>query len=398
MLYEAITRIQMLIEHDKLNAAREKLAEAMSLYPETGILYALDSQIHARQDKLKEALVSIEKAIGYDPENAFFYYYKSSYLLRNKEQKKALELIDVALGMAPGEAQFYGQKALILFNTEKREEAIEYSRKGLAVDPGNMLCSNVLSMALSSTGQSDQAHDVLEFALEEEPENALSHTNMGYNYLRQNDIAKAKEHFGIALSKDPDFEYARAGMIQCIKATNFFYRKLLQYSVWMEKIGRANQWFFIIGLIVLVQVLPVLAPIYLIFVFWVWFADPLSNAVLYFDNYGRYLMSGNERKLTVLTLFLLGSSLVSLVVGLTMNPIFLALAFGLFVAVVPVYRLDSKETKLGVAAMVLFAAAFILMGFAAVITPFVPALPSFNVWSALIITTVAYTWIANLVR
>lgn len=394
MIFKDISRIQFLIERKKYDEAQLSLAEALTSYPDSPDLHALQAQIFFNQEKYKKALESINTAVGMSPENDFLHFWKARILAELNRDKKALECMDEALRLDPQDADYYGFKALLLSNRERRKEAVEVARQGLEKDPDNSLCKNALSVALQTSGNTTESATVLEGLLEKDPEDPFTQANTGYNYLRRGDIKKAKEHFRVALMLDPNNEYSRAGMVQAMKASNFFYRKILEYYVRMERLSSGKRWAFIIGMILIVKILPFLLPIYLVFLLWVWFAPPIAQVVLYFDKSGRYLMDKEARLLTEINVALLGASVVSLVLAPILSLSFLGLAFGAFAAMVPVHGIELREKKTNKVMMAGFAALFAGLGAAGVVFSLMgkEATP---MAIALMIAVFAYTWLAN---
>ena len=63
-------------------------------------------------------------------------------------------------------------------------------------------------------------------ALGRNPENAHTNANQGWSLLHGGQPGKALEHFREALRLDPDLEFARAGMVEALKADPLgFYRE-----------------------------------------------------------------------------------------------------------------------------------------------------------------------------
>lgn len=393
---DLISRIEILIDRNKLDDAQQRISDGLSQYPDSGGLHALQSKVYTERKQLKKAMESVKTAISCDPTNDYFYYLKAMIHLEKDDYKKCKKNIDKALELDPHYAPYYGVKASVLLSLDKRDQAIEVVENGLELDPHNAYCQNVLSMALTQAGEAGASQEILEHQLEQDPENAFTHANMGYQYLRENDLEKAREHFGAALAIDPTNEFAKAGMLNTIKASNPLFRGLLQYGFWMEKIGEANRWAFIIGFLVVVRLLPFLLPLYLIIVFSTWFIGPLSDVIVYFDKYSRYLFNEMERKLTRINLLLIGVAAVSLVFGLvTTRYEFMGLAFGAFMAIVPVYLYEGKITKNGKLIAALFAVGFLSLG---VLTTLVGlmGMEYRAVGIVLFFSVIIYSWVGNI--
>ena len=397
-MYDHISRISLLIQSNKLDEAQIKITEALSEYPDSADLYALQAQVFGELDEDKKALEAVETALGLDSENAFLHYYRARFLTFLSNYKKALKSIDQAIEIDPEEADYYGQKALILFNMDKKKEAIEWARKGKEEEPDNSFCSNVLSMALGASGDTSQAEEVLGELLEDDPENAFTHTNMGYTWLRKGDVKKAKEHFREALLIDPEYEYARGGMMEAIKGSNFLYKKFIDYTIWMEKKTSGNRWAFLIGLVVVVKVIPLLIPFYLIFLLWVWFAEPIADVILYFDTYGRNLMNEEELLITRINIVLLFASLVGGLIAVPfISRAYIGVALSSFAALVPMHGIASRELLRNKVILALFAGAFIFLGVSASLLDLSGGDGS-GYGAGLILAIIAYTGVGNIFK
>ena len=398
MMFELLSKIQLLIERDKLDLAQQQITEALSSYPDSATLFGLQAEVYLKKDQIKKAKSAIDTALGLNPEDDFLYLLKSQVLLELGYYNEALKAVDEAINYNPESATYYGAKAEILMMKKRFKEAEEFASKGLELDPADLLSNNMLSMAQTKLGQSDQAYERLQSMLTDDPENSLTQANTGYHFLQQGNIKKAKEHFAVALQDDPNFEFARAGMLEAIKSTNWLYRKLLMFSFWIEKLGSKNKWLFLIGLIVIVKLIPVLLPFYLVFVFWSWFTGPISDIMLYFDQYGKYLMTKKTRTLTEINIGMVTIALVGTALGFIVNNGFFALAFGAFLAIIPIYQLDLVNKTSKKVVLTGFAILFPGFGIAIITATFFSAGVLPGLWMGLLLSSVAFTWISSLMN
>lgn len=398
MIFEHLSKIQLLIERNKLDLAQQQVTEALTTYPDSATLFGLQAEIYLKKNQNKKAKSAIDKALGLDPEDHYLYLLKSQIWLQLGYLNEALKAIDEAINYDPGSATYYGAKAEILIMKKQFKEAEQFAAKGLELDPQDLLSNNMLSMAQTKLGRSDQAYERLESMLTDDPENSLTQANTGYHFLQQGNIKKAKEHFAVALQDDPNFEFARAGMLEAIKATNWLYRKLLMFSFWMEKLGSKNKWFFLIGMIVVVKLIPVLLPFYLVLVFWTWFTGPISDVMLYFDQYGKYLMTTKTRILTAINIGMICIAIVSLAAGIAINKGFFGLAFGAFLSIIPVYQLDMVNKMSKKVILTGFSILFPVLGGAIILASFMNTDMLQGLWIGLVISSVAFTWISSLMH
>ena len=137
---------------------------------------------------------------------------------------------------------------------------------------------------------------------------AVTHANQGWARMHAGDFRGALEHFREALRLNPSLEWARAGLVEALKARYPLYGLLLRYFLWMSTLSRRAQWAVILGglfgfraLRALAANNPALVPwitpllvLYGLFVFFTWTAEPLFNLLLRLNRFGRYALSDEE--------------------------------------------------------------------------------------------------------
>src|SRR5262249_44335849 len=119
---------------------------------------------------------------------------------------------------------------------------------------------------------------------------------------------------------EPQLEWARAGIVESLKARNFVYRWMLGYFFWMSRLSRKAQWGVILGAFVLLQIVsavednyPSLAILmrplivaYLVFFVLSWLSMQLFNTLLRLNRFGRMTLSReNKLQSTVVCVLLL---------------------------------------------------------------------------------------------
>jgi len=398
MDYQLYQQIQNLINRDKIDMALKMISAALADYPDSDELHSLQASAYVKIKDFKKAQQAINTGIGLNPENDYLFYLNAHVALEYDNYKAAEEHIDQAIGLNPYSATFFGTKAMIFINQKKYTEAIEAAMDGLDLDPEDPMCNNMLSMAQTRAGLSGEAFNRLENMLADDPENELTQANTGYYYLRQGDPRKAKEHFAAALNSDPEYEFARTGMLQAIKSTNWFYRKLLQFSYWLDEINSKYRWGFIIGLVLIVKVIPILSLPYLIFVFWTWFTGPFSDMIIYFDKYGRFLMKARTIMLTRVNIAVLMLAILSLIAGLVLHGSFLLLAFSFLLTTIPVYLMSSITKPLNQLALGAFGVLYIGAGVWGVFLGYLMNQSIEFAATALIISAVIFSWTVAFIK
>lgn len=112
--------------------------------------------------------------------------------------------------------------------------ALRYANKALAIDPSHVASLNTRTSTLLHMDKKEDSLKASAEALREAPNNAYSHCNAGWNLLEKGKTNKAMTHFREALSIDPNFNYAKEGMIEALKTKNDFYYFYLKCSDWIN--------------------------------------------------------------------------------------------------------------------------------------------------------------------
>lgn len=343
-----------------------------------------------------------------EPDNEAVYFLLSRIHFANDgNHKKVLEFVDKAISIYPYEADFFGQKAFIKLDTKKYEEALNLSTEGLALDPNNKLCLNARVQALTKLNRKEEVNNSIDNLLEKDPENAYSHANVGWSKLENGKTKEALNHFKEALSIDPNFEYAREGMSTALKAKNVIYSSYLKYAFWMAKKSSKQQWIFIIGIYLAYRfsvelladtqytflVIPIIVA-YLFFALGSWLMESLSNAILIFDNYGKYLLDEDEQKSgQSFIILLIGAILALISYAFLENQYFLLVGFTLICTLIPIPRsflIDSKKKKI----------LHYFIGISMLLTAFLGNLFTDDLMilgAIVLILLIAFTWLDNFI-
>ncbi len=307
-----IERAQLLLQQSRAADAERELMLALSEDPDSarGHAYLALSRVDQRKDA--EALAAAERAVALAPDDPFMHRILAVVLHRLDREKAALAEIQEAIRLDPDDEGHFAVLASIQLGLRDWTAALEAAEQGLAINPEDVQCANLRSMALVRLGRKEEAMRTVDFALERAPENAWSHANQGWNCLHRNDPKKAQDHFREALRLEPDFEYARQGMLEALKARNPVYRGMLAYFLWMGRLSTKLQWAFVLGTMFGVRAVRTVAeqqpslgvvlwPVVILFyafIYLSWVAGPMFNLLLRFDRFGRLVLSRDERHAT----------------------------------------------------------------------------------------------------
>jgi len=308
MIQAQLERAQQLVTLQRYKEAEKELRSVLSQDPNNTTGLALLAICFYELDKLKEAIEAIQNAIGKEPDNDHLLYLQALFYLKDDKLKDAENFIRNAIAFNPHSADYFGLLSAIKLEQKDWKQALEYADKGLAIDPDNLQSLNARSTALYKLDKKDEAYATIQEALHKDPENEFTHTNLGWSLLEKGDHKKALEHFREALKLNPENAYAKAGMVQGLKAIYWFYRIFLKYAFWIGNFSGKGQWIIILGLYFGVRFLSkitetneglavFLNPIiylYIAFAISTWIVAPLSNLFLRLNVYGRYALTKDE--------------------------------------------------------------------------------------------------------
>lgn len=309
MTEHSLSKVGILIQQRKYDAAEKILRQLLAQEP-TNIQYlALLSELNLAQDKIEESASIIEDAIGLAPDTAHLFFIKSRIDIQRDKYDDAEKSIQQALALDPYTADYFAWFANIKLARKQYDESLQLANKALEIDPEDLLALNVRSTVLIKLNRKEESFATIEGALRNDPNNAYTHANYGWGLLEKGDHKKALKHFKEALKNDPNFDYAQRGMIEALKASNPVYRLFLKYSFWISNMAAKYQWGILLGFWFGTQALnrvadaspelrPFLVPLIILltlFAFSTWVIRPISNLFLRFNAYGKFLLNKKEK-------------------------------------------------------------------------------------------------------
>jgi tetratricopeptide (TPR) repeat protein len=342
-----LQRALLLFQQSRFELAEPELRQALASDPDDTYAHALLALCLAHAEKFDEATQEARQAIHLAPDFGFAHYALANVLHDRRRYNEAVAAVSEALRLEPEDSDYCALLSQIRLDQRNWPAALEAAERGLQFDPSHVGCTNLRAIALVKLGRKAEAGATIDAALARNPADATTHANQGWAYLEQSDPRKALEHFQEALRIDPTNEWARAGIVEALKARNIVYGLMLRYFLWMAKLPAGAQWGVIIGGYFLNRMLasaarsnPDLAPwllpiriLYMVVLLLTWTADPLFNLMLRVNRFGRLALTEEQTRASSwfgVTVFLaLGSLGMCFVFGF--NSIFLisALVFGM---------------------------------------------------------------------
>jgi tetratricopeptide (TPR) repeat protein len=344
-----------LMGQGRLELAEADFRRALAEDPDDPVGHAALALCLSAAQRGREAEEEARAAVGLGPDYSFAHYALARVYFDQDRYPPANRAIDEAIALDPEDADYRALKANLRLQASDWKGALEAAEEGLRLDARNTLCANLRSMALVKLGRKAEAEAALTGVLSQDPENALSHANQGWTQLERNDPTRAMEHFREALRIDPELDWARAGMVEALKARNPVYRVLLRYFLWMGKLSEKAQWVVIIGLLVGRRVLQQVAKHFpesrpfvipaivalLLFFYMTWVSGPLFNLTLRLNRFGWYALTNDQRRASLWVglsyLLALVSGLAALALWLAGSPLagacLMGVVFGMIVVI-----------------------------------------------------------------
>uniref|UniRef100_UPI004049CFDD tetratricopeptide repeat protein n=1 Tax=Flavobacterium sp. TaxID=239 RepID=UPI004049CFDD len=403
-----IAKIDILIQQGKYSDAEKILKDLLSVDASNIFLLSLFAEVNLRQDKLDIATKTIDNAIGLAPDSAHLYYVKSRIAFNNSDLAEAERCCNQCISLDPYDADYFALLAHLKLFQKKFEIALEEANRALEIDPENLLALNTRSTVLIKLDKSEESFQTIEGALRNDPNNAYTHANYGWNLLEKGNHKKALDHFKESLKNDPSFDYAKAGMMEALKASNPIYRLFLKYSFWMSNMTSKYQWYVIIGFYVGFRILrslaknneswqPFLNPLLVLLAliaFSTWVINPIGNLFLRFNPYGKLLLDKKE----ILSSNFVAVSFLTSILGVLSyfilgNEAFLAMAVFGFAMMLPCSVMFSpSKFKNG---LLIYTIALAIIGFLALGLSFASS-QMINTFSTFfVIGFFAFQWVAN---
>ncbi|MCE9609779.1 MAG: tetratricopeptide repeat protein [Chthoniobacter sp.] len=388
---------------DAENCFREALAQepndAFALHQ----LAACQLQLPKRQS---DALATIDRAIGLEPNDAEHHVLRSYILSIIDRPKDGLLAAQTALGLDPHSSIAFTAQAQAHLQMEQWPAAEQSARQALALDADNSSAANQLAQALRLQNKLAENASHLAGMLARDPEDAFTHANAGWAALQRGQHRAAEEHFREALRIDPDFDYARHGLLESYRARSPIYRAYLRYCFFMQRLSSGSRWAVIIGLYIgsrVARAIPggfAFVALYMLFVLWVWVAKPVGNFFLLFDSFARYALRPDEKREAAAVGGALALGLVVLLGTFVLRwPHTMPLGIGLIAAAFPLALTFTNGARFGtwlfgsIATLTILGAALSAL---AGHVPLIDAEAAMQIFIAGIIGCIATTWIGNI--
>ncbi|MGB0840222.1 MAG: tetratricopeptide repeat protein [Chitinophagales bacterium] len=298
-----LERVYILIQQKRYELAEKELRNVLAQAPEDPEALSLMALCYLQMKRIPEGIEMAQKAIAAEPSQSYNYYILSSAYAETGDFKQAEELIRQAIALNPYEADYFQNLALLHFNKRDWEKALETVEHALQINAEHVGSLNLRARILLKMDRNEEAANSFNTSFSRDPYNAHTHANQGWAKIENGQYEEALQHFSEALRINPNLEYAKTGIVEAMKAKNPIYAMFLKFNVALGKMSGQAQMGLIIGLVVVANIIPILLPIYLVFVLFSWFSSEVFDSLLRLNTYGRNALS--EQQITTSNFLLL---------------------------------------------------------------------------------------------
>ncbi len=305
----SIERGTLLYQTGRYDLAEQEYRAALTDEPDNALAHAMVGLCLLQREQFDAAADEARQAIQLRPDWDLGYSTLASVFHARRRYGEAAEAIGRAIGLDPFDPDHRAVLADVRLQQRRWADALAAADAGLALDPRHPSCVNARGVALVQLGRRDEAAVTLGGALARDPHSAMTHANQGWALLHAGDHRAALEHFREALRINPGLDWAKAGIVEALKARNVVYRVMLRYFLFMSRLSSRAQWGIVVGGYFGARLLgslaasnPGLAPLvlplmvaYAAFVVMTWLASPAFNLMLRVDRFGRYALSPDQR-------------------------------------------------------------------------------------------------------
>lgn len=344
-------RGMVLFEQGRTRDAADRFREALSSAPQDPRSHAMLSLCLSRDEDFTAATAEAELAVSHDPELPLGFYALAFAMMSRNRDDQAREAIERAISLDRTEPNFHALLGQLYLRKSLWRMALHAADDGLAFDPQHSACLSIRSTALVQLGEREAAAVTMHEALANDPEDTWLHANQGWALLHRGQPKEAMKHFREALRLDPTNEFAKAGVVEALKASFFLYRWLLRYFLWMSRFSpRVQNGIMIVGFFAYrmlsgyaashPEVRPFVTPLliaYSIFALMTWLAAAFFNLLLRLHPYGRYALSPEQKRTSEIVGGLLLLTVIFVVCALTLEPTdrWVTLALTSFITALP---------------------------------------------------------------
>jgi Flp pilus assembly protein TadD len=188
---------------DERVQAREFLAQAFSLNPESSEAHAVLGACEHLEGRGKFAEDAYRKSLDLDPDNAGAMGGLGVLLMEKGDYSGAERELSKGLLAAPRASMTWANRGVLYSAVEELAKARDDLAKSLSIDPTNFTTLNGQGLVALKEGRNEEAVRHFLKASLLEPNFSQPHTLLAIAYYQQGDVARALEEVRLAESLDP---------------------------------------------------------------------------------------------------------------------------------------------------------------------------------------------------
>jgi tetratricopeptide (TPR) repeat protein len=272
--------------------------------------------------RLHEAEATAARSIAENPERSEGYHVRAVIKRKQGHLAEAEAAARLALKKDSGTVEYRAELAWILVYRKKPEDALALVDQALQDAPQAVSLHRVRTDCLIQLRRLDDARQSARHTLSIDPEDATSHAQLGNIYFQDKDYDSAWRHYAEALRLDPQYAYARSGLLSTLRHRIWYYRVLVPKN--SSQIGRLRGvWFYgLIGAgaaarafpnVSLAMMIVLMVTLLLALARWYLGATvaPVTTLLLRLNPIGRAALSADERECSEIAAMLLGGAALS---------------------------------------------------------------------------------------
>jgi len=197
-------RASLLLAVGRIDEAARDIERALSLNPNYGDAFALQSIVAVAQNEKERARDLAQRAVTADPNSASALIALSYAQQANFDLEAALSSLQRAVQLSPENALAWARLAEIWLSFAQLSEALDAAKKAVALNPNLSRTQTVLGFAYLTQVNTEAAKKAFETAIELDQADPLARLGLGLAKIREGDLQEGRREIEIAVSLDPD--------------------------------------------------------------------------------------------------------------------------------------------------------------------------------------------------
>ena len=197
-------RASLLLAVGRFDEASKDIARVLSLAPNYGDAFALQSIIAVTQNEKDRARELAQKAVTAEPNSASALIALSYAQQANFDLEGALATLQRAVQVSPDNALAWARLAELWLSFGQLNDALDAAKRAVALNPYLSRTQTVLGFAYLTQINTAEARQAFEKAIELDQGDPLPRLGLGLTIIRDGDLQDGRREIEIAVSLDPD--------------------------------------------------------------------------------------------------------------------------------------------------------------------------------------------------